>query len=183
MKRRAGLLMYQKLNAALRDEFSKRTVKEVVSGERGAIMDVATSIADEQVAELGIHIEDVRVSRIDLPDEVSNSVYLRMRAERERVARDFRSRGAEEAEKIRASADRERTVLLAEAYRTSETLRGEGDARATETYANAYNRDREFYSLYRSLNAYRASFEGRDNVLVLGPRSDFFKYLNDPQAR
>ncbi len=182
-ERRAGLLMYQKLNAALRDEFSKRTVVEVVSGERGQIMDAATALADEQVRELGIDIEDVRVSRIDLPDEVSDSVYQRMRAERERVARDFRSRGAEEAEKIRASADRERTVLLAEAYREAQTMRGEGDARATDTYARAYGSNQEFYSLYRSLDAYRKSFEGNDNIMVIGPKSDFFKYLNDPQPQ
>lgn len=182
-ERRAGLLMYQKLNAALRDEFSKRTVVEVVSGERGQIMDAATSLADEQVRQLGIDIEDVRVSRIDLPDEVSDSVYQRMRAERERVARDFRSRGAEEAEKIRASADRERTVLLAEAYRAAQTMRGEGDARATDTYARAYGSNQEFYSLYRSLDAYRKSFEGNDNIMVIGPKSDFFKYLNDPQPQ
>jgi len=182
-ERRAGLLMFQKLNSALRDEFSTRTVQEVVSGERQAIMDTATRFADEEVDELGIDIEDVRVSRIDLPDEVSSSVYQRMRAERERVARDFRARGAEEAEKIRAGADRERTIILADAYRRSQELRGTGDARAADTYAEAFGSNEEFFSLYRSLNAYRKSFEGENNVMILAPDSKFFKYLNDPSPR
>lgn len=181
-ERQAGLLLYQKVNAALRNEFAKRTVQEVVSGERGAIMDIVTRSANQEVAELGMRIEDVRVSRIDLPAEVSSSVYQRMRAERERVARDFRSRGAEAAERITANADRERTVLLAEAYRDSETIRGEGDARATEIYARAFGADEEFYGFYQSLNAYRRSFGAQGNVLLIEPDSEFFRYFEDPQG-
>lgn len=181
-ERQAGLLLYQKVNAALRNEFAKRTVQEVVSGERGAIMAIVTRSANQEVAELGMRIEDVRVSRIDLPAEVSSSVYQRMRAERERVARDFRSRGAEAAERITANADRERTVLLAEAYRDSETIRGEGDARATEIYARAFGADEEFYGFYQSLNAYRRSFGGQGNVLLIEPDSEFFRYFDDPQG-
>ncbi len=182
-ERQAGLLLYQKVNAALRNEFGRRTVKDVVSGERGAIMASVTNSAGEQVRELGMEIVDVRVSRIDLPAEVSNSVYLRMRAERERVARDFRSRGAEAAERIRATADRERTVLLANAYRDAEGARGEGDAVAADTYAKAFGTNEEFYSLYRSLSAYRSAFRAQGNVLLLEPGSNFFKYFDDPQPR
>lgn len=179
-ERQASVLMYQKVNAALRNEFGKRTVQDVVSGERFAIMEIVTSSANDQVTELGIDIEDVRVSRIDLPAEVSSSVYQRMRAERERVARDFRSRGAEAAERITANADRERTVLLAEAYRDAEIIRGDGDARSTEIYAGAFGADEDFYALWRSLGAYRRSFTGTGNVLVLEPDSEFLRYFDDP---
>ena len=182
-ERGAGILLFQKVDAALREQFGNRTVKEVVSGERGAIMAHVTEEANKQVKELGMQIDDVRVKRIDLPAEVSNSVYQRMRAERERVARDHRSRGAEAAERIRANADRERIVILAEAYREAETTRGEGDATAAETYANAYTVDEEFYALYRSLNAYRASFGNKNDVLLLEPDSEFFKYFKNPNAQ
>ena len=182
-ERQAGLLLYQKVNAALRNEFGKRTVQDVVSGERGAIMEIVSELADTQVKELGMNINDVRISRIDLPAEVSSSVYQRMRAERERVARDFRSRGAEAAERIRANADRDRTVLLAEAYRDAETVRGEGDAKAADTYAGAYGANPDFYALYRSLNAYRRSMGGDNNVLVLQPDSEFFRFFNGPEGR
>jgi membrane protease subunit HflC len=180
---RAGLLLYQKVNAALRQEFGKRTVQDVVSGERGMIMDVVTEKAQQQVQELGVELVDVRVSTINLPAEVSSSVYQRMRAERERVARELRSRGAEAAERIRANADRDRTVILAEAYRESETIRGEGDAQAAETYAQGYGVNEEFYTMYRSLNAYRESFGSGDNVMLLAPDSEFFKYFNNPRPR
>ena len=180
---RAGTLLKQQVNAALREEFAVRTVQEVVSGERGALMALVTDVANEEAEGLGIEVKDVRVKRIDLPAEVSDSVYKRMRAERERVARDFRSRGAEAAERIRATADRERTVIKAEAYRDAETARGEGDAVAAETYANAYNTNEEFYALYRSLNAYRTSFDNKSDVLLLKPDSDFFKYFGDPNGR
>ncbi len=178
--RRAGLLLYQKINDSLRSEFGKRTVQEVVSGERGAIMEIVTETANERGQDLGMEIVDVRLKRIDLPTEVSNNVYERMRSERARVAREFRARGEKEAITIRADADRQRTVISAEAYRDAEELRGTGDARAAEIYALAYNRNPEFYDFYRSLNAYKSSFRGRDDVLLLEPDSDFFKYFGNP---
>ena len=182
-ERRAGILLYQKVNAALRSEFGKRTVQDVVSGERVGIMKEVTEASNDEVMELGIAIVDVRVSRIDLPAEVSNSVYQRMRAERERVARELRSRGAEAAERIRADADRDRTIILAEAYREAEATRGEGDAVAAETYARAYQSNEEFYSMYRSFDAYRRSFDSDRNMLLLEPDSEFFKYFKDPSPR
>lgn len=176
----AGTLLLQTINSKLREEFGKRTVSDVVSGERGAVMGLVTRAASEGARDIGAEIVDVRIKRIDLPPEVSLSVYNRMRAERERVARDLRSRGDEAAEKIRAEADRERTVLLAEAYRDAETLRGSGDASASEIYAGAYGADRDFYSFYRSLSAYRAGFRSKDDVMVLQPDSEFFRYFNNP---
>jgi modulator of FtsH protease HflC len=180
---RAGELIFQKVNAALREEFARRTVKQVVSGERGELMTAVSRSADEKVRELGVSIMDVRVKRIDLPAEVSSSVYLRMRAERERVARDLRSKGAEAAERIRASADRERTVKLAEGFREAETLRGEGDAVAARIYAEAYAQDPEFYAFYRTLAAYRSSFQGEQDLLLLDADSSFFRYLDGPEVR
>lgn len=180
--RRAGLLLYQKINDSLRSEFGKRTVQEVVSGERGAIMAIVSRTAHERAEDLGMEIIDVRLKRIDLPTEVSNNVYERMRSERARVAREFRARGEKEAIRIRADADRQRTVISAEAYRDAEEMRGAGDALSAETYAEAYQRDPEFYDFYRSLNAYKSSFRGRDDVLLLKPDSDFFKYFGKPDA-
>lgn len=181
-ERRAGLLLFQRINAGLREEFARRTVQQVVSGERGAIMKNVARQVDGQARELGLSIVDVRIKRIDLPDEVRPAVFGRMRAERTRVASDFRSRGAEAAERITANADRERTVLLAEAYRDAETMRGEGDALAARTYAEAYGKNEEFYRFYRSLNAYRSGFSGKDDVLLLKPDSDFFRYFRSPEA-
>ena len=178
--RRAGLLLYQIINDGLRSEFGERTVQEVVSGDRGAIMDIVSHNAKEGGEELGMEIVDVRVKRIDLPTEVSSNVYERMRSERARVARAFRARGEKEAITITADADRQRTVISAEAYRDAETLRGEGDARAAEVYASAYNKNPEFYDFYRSLNAYKSSFRGKQDVLLLQPDSDFFKYFGSP---
>ncbi len=178
--RRGGLLLYQKINDSLRSEFGKRTVKEVVSGERGAIMEIVTRTANERGRDLGMEIIDVRLKRIDLPKEVSGNVYERMRSERARVAREFRARGEKEAITITADADRQRTIISAEAYRDSEELRGAGDARAAEIYAKAYNRDPEFYDFYRSLNAYKSSFTSKKNVLLLEPDSDFFKFFRNP---
>ncbi|MEL0586744.1 MAG: protease modulator HflC [Candidatus Thiodiazotropha sp. (ex. Lucinoma kazani)] len=172
-------LLQERINTSLRDEFGKRTVQEVISGERTEIMDKLTKDSDAKAAELGVEILDVRVKQIDLPPEVSESVYQRMRAERERVARDLRAKGAEAAEKIRANADRERVVIVADAYREAEKLRGEGDGKAAETYAGAYKQDSEFYSFYRSLNAYKNSFQNRSDVMVLQPDSDFFRYLKN----
>jgi len=170
-------LLSERINTSLRDEFGKRTIKEVVSGERAEIMALLTKDIDAKGAELGVEILDIRIKQIDLPPEVSESVYDRMRAERERVARDLRAQGGEAAERIRAEADRERVVIIADAYKQAEQLRGEGDAKAAEVYANAYEQDAEFYSFYRSLNAYKNSFNNRSDVMVLQPDSEFFRYL------
>ncbi len=177
---RAGQRLGEIIKKGLKDEFGKRTIQEVVSNERSDIMAILRVSTDKVAEDLGVEVVDVRVKRIDLPAEVSSSVYQRMQAERNRVAQDFRSRGAEQAKRIRAEAEREREVILAEAERDAQRLRGSGDARATEIYASAFNANREFYSLYRSLNAYRDSFSDRSDVLLLGPEADFFKYFNDP---
>ena len=174
----ANTLLEQRINRALRDQFGARTIQEVVSGERTQIMSVVTSTTSNLSDELGITVIDVRTKRIDLPAEVSNSVYQLMSAERDRVAKGFRARGSEAAERIRANADREREVILANAYRDAETIRGEGDAQATEVYAAAFTKDREFYSFYRSLNAYQNSFNQGNDILLVEPDSDFFKYFN-----
>lgn len=179
----ANNLMEQRINRALRDEFGARTVQEVVAGERTQILKIVTSTTSNLQDELGITVVDVRTKRIDLPEEVSSSVYARMRAERERVAKDFRARGAEAAERIRANADREREVILATAYRDAETIRGEGDAQATEIYAAAFGKNEEFYSFYRSLDAYRNSFSYGNDILLLEPDSEFFRYFNKPKGR
>lgn len=180
---RANLRLSQIIKDGLRDEFGKRTIQEVISGERNQIMDVLTVKANKQAQELGVEVVQVRVMRIDLPPEVSSSVYQRMEAERQRVAKDLRSKGMEAAERIRAEADRMRTVLLAEAFGDAEQIRGDGDARAAEIYAKAYNKDPEFYTLYRSLNAYTKSFASKDDVLVIDPNSEFFKYLKSSTGR
>ncbi len=181
---RTARLLAERINTGLRDEFGRRTIQEVVSEDRYQLMDELTKEADRQASELGIEVVDVRVKKIDLPPEVSESVYERMRAERERVARDLRAKGGEAAERIRADADRQRTVIIADAYKVAEEARGEGDAQAAETYAKAYNQDRDFYSFYRSLNAYRTAFGQGGDMLVLQPDSDFFRYFNktDPNS-
>jgi len=176
-------LLQERINTSLRDEFGKRTVQEVISGERAEIMQLLTKDADAKAAELGVEILDVRVKQIDLPPEVSESVYQRMRAERERVARDLRAKGGEAAEKIRANADREQVVIVADAYREAEQTRGEGDAKASEIYASAYTQDDEFYSFYRSLNAYKKSFNSSNDIMVLQPDSDFFRYLKNQNGK
>lgn len=173
----ANLRLDQIIKDDLRGEFSKRTLQQAVSGERMQIMEALLSSADKAARSLGLEVVDVRIKRIDLPKEVSDSVFQRMRAERERVARDFRSRGAEAAERIRADADRRRAVTVAEAYRDSEILRGEGDARSAEIYAKSFTQDAEFYAFYRSLNAYQRSMSRGDDILVLEPDSDFFRYF------
>ena len=167
----------------IRAEFAKRTVPEVVSAERRELMFEMLSNARRAATELGIDVVDVRVKRIEFRDEVSESVFQRMRQERARVASELRAEGAETAEQIRATADRERTVILAEAYRDAEILRGEGDARAAETYADAYSKDPEFYSFYRSMDAYRNSFGGEGDLLVLDSESDFFRYLKESERK
>jgi membrane protease subunit HflC len=176
---RTARLLSERVNTALRDEFGKRTIQEVVSEDRLELMQVLTKKIDTNAAELGVEVVDVRVKKIDLPPEVSESVYQRMRAERERVARDLRAKGSEAAERIRADADRQRTVILAEAYKESEQVRGEGDAKAAEIYAEAYNQDRNFYSFHRSLNAYRSVFGDGGDMMVLEPDSEFFRYFNE----
>lgn len=179
----ANALLEQRITRALRDEFGKKTVQEVVAGDRGEIFDALASTIAQLPQELGILVVDIRTKRIDLPAEVSHSVYERMRAERLRVAKDFRARGEEAAERISATADREREIILANAYRDAEIIRGEGDAQATETYAAAFGRDEEFYAFYRSLSAYQNSFSGQNDILLISPESDFFKYFNHPLGR
>ena len=167
----------QIIKDGLRNEFGERTIQETVSSDRQEISNKMLENAKELTNELGINVVDVRISQISLPEEVSGSVYDRMRAERDRVAKDFRAQGKEAAERIRASADKERTVILAEAYRDAEKVRGEGDARATELYAEAFNINPEFYSFYRSLEAYRNSFNSKDDVILLDGNSEFFRYF------
>ena len=167
----------------IRGKFAKRTVRQVVTADRREIMSDMMENASLAAADLGIEVVDVRVKRLDLPDEVSDSVFNRMRQERARTAAQLRAEGAEEAERIRSEADKDRTVILAEAYRRSEEIRGEGDAESSAIYASAYERDAEFYAFYRSLQAYRRSLGSQGDVFVLGPDSDFFRYLSDPQGR
>ena len=167
-----------RVNTGLRNQFGTRTLHEVVSGERDLLMKNITDDLNRTVLDsLGIEVVDVRVKRIDLPQEVSGPVFRRMTAEREKEARELRSTGKEKAEKIRASADRERTIELANAYRDAEELRGEGDAEAAKIYASAYQEDPEFYSFVRSLNAYKQSFSNKGDIMLIEPDSDFFKYL------
>ncbi|HQU14736.1 MAG: protease modulator HflC [Gammaproteobacteria bacterium] len=175
----AAARLDQIIKNGLRDEFGVRTIQDVVSGERSQVMSAMTQLANEKAAGLGITIVDVRIKRINLPKEVSQSVFQRMKAERERVARDFRSRGQEAAERIRAEADRQRTVILAEANRDADETRGAGDAAATAIYAKAYEQDPEFYAFYRSLRTYRKVFGNKDNLLVLQPNGELFRYFNE----
>ncbi len=172
----ANLRLDQIIKDAFRSEFSKRNIKQLISTDRSAIREILTNNSKAVAAELGMEIVDVQVMRIDLPPEVSSSVFRRMEAERERVAREFRSQGAEAAERIRADADRQRVVTLANAFRDAEKLRGEGDAASAEIYANAFGADTEFFTFYRSLNAYKKSFSS-SSMMVLDPSSDFFKYF------
>jgi membrane protease subunit HflC len=179
----AGRLLYENINNGLRNEFGKRTIQEVISGDRAQIMDTMTRQASERAKSLGIEVVDVRVKKVDYPERVSNSVYQRMRAEREREARDFRSKGHEAAERIQADADRQRSILVAEAYRDSEIVRGEGDASATDIYAKAYGKNPEFYKFYRSLTAYTKNFSNASDVILLQPDSEYFRYFKDPSGK
>ncbi|MBK7417063.1 MAG: protease modulator HflC [Dechloromonas sp.] len=176
---RAKIRLNQTVNAGLREEFGKRTVHDVVSGERDKIMNQMREKADIDARTIGIQIVDVRIKRVELPNEVSDSVYRRMEAERKRVANELRSEGSAEAEKIRADADRQREVIVAEAYRDAQKAKGEGDAKATSIYAQAFAPNPEFYAFYRSLEAYRASFRNKTDVLVVEPNSEFFKYMKN----
>ena len=168
----------QRVNDALRSEFGNRSVQQVISGDRVEIMDVVRQLTNEETASLGIEVLDVRLKRVDLDPDISERVYQRMEAERSRVAMDLRARGAEAAERIRADADRDRAIILAEARQAAQEVKGQGDAKATAIYADAFTRDREFYRMYRSLNAYRNTFATPDNLLVIEPDSEFFRYFN-----
>ena len=181
LKANAENRLAQRVNDALRQEFGKRSVPQVISGDRVEIMDVVRETTDQETKSLGIEVVDVRLKRVDLDTTISIGVYQRMEAERSRVAKDLRARGAEAAEKIRADADRQRAIILAEARLQAQQTKGEGDAKATAIYADAFTRDSEFYRMYRSLNAYRATFNSPDNLLVIEPKSEFFRYFN--QAR
>ncbi len=181
-ERQANIRLSQIIRDGLRGEFGKRTIQEVVSGERAQIMTILTTNAAKQAKAFGISVVDVRIKRIDLSEDVSTSVFRRMEAERARVAKDLRSKGAEAAERIRADADRQRTIIIADAFRDAERLRGEGDGEAAAIYAEAFTQDSEFYSFYRSLNAYRDSFKDKSDIVVLEPDNDFFKYFKSSKG-
>jgi len=179
----ARVRLAQAVNGSLREEFGKRTIHEVVSGEREQIMDLMRERADQIAREIGVQVLDVRLKRVDFTPEISESVYGRMQAERKRVANELRSTGFAEAEKIRADADKQRQVVIAQAYRDAQRLKGDGDAKATAIYARAFERNPEFYAFYRSLEAYRQSFKNKADLLILEPNSEFFKYLKNPAGR
>jgi len=172
----------QRVNDSLREAFGTRSVQEVISGDRAKIMALVKKATDDQAQEIGVEVVDVRLKRVDLDREVSERVFARMVAERSRVVKELRARGAEEAEKIRADAERQREITLAEAFRDAERLRGQGDATATATYAAAFGKDEEFYGLYRSLNGYKEAFRTESDLLVIEPDSEFFKYFKKAQA-
>ena len=180
---RAQTRLAQTINSALREEFGKRTVHDVVSGEREAIMRVVRDSVDEDAKKIGVAIVDVRLKRVELPQEVSESVYRRMEAERKRVANELRSTGAAEGEKIRADADRQREVTIANAYRDAQKIKGEGDAKGAGIYAQAFSQNPEFYSFYRSMEAYKSSFRSKSDIVVLEPNSEFFRYLRDATGK
>lgn len=178
-ERLAETRLLQTVNAGLREEFGRRTVHEVVSGERDKIMEDMRSKANIDAVKIGVEIVDVRLKRVDLPTEVSESVYRRMEAERKRVANELRSLGSAEAEKIRADADRQREIIVAEAYREAQKVKGDGDAQAAAIYSSAFGSNPEFYAFYRSMDAYQKSFRSKSDVLVIEPNSDFFRYLKN----
>jgi len=179
----AASLIYRMVDDGLRNEFAKRTVQEVIAQDRTQIMTLLTSNIDEKAQSLGIRIVDVRIKRIDFPEKISQNVYERMRTERERLAREHRSKGEETATRIRADADAQSRILVAEAYRDSEIMRGEGDALSTEIYAKAFNRDRDFYRFYRSMEAYKNTFANKGDVMLIEPDSDFFKYFKSSTGK
>jgi membrane protease subunit HflC len=173
----------QTVNDGLRAEFGKRTIHDVVSGERSQIMEILRQRADRDSRQIGIQVLDVRLKRVDLPENVSNSVYDRMEAERKGVANQLRSEGSAAAEKIRADADRQREVIVAEAFKEAQQIKGQGDAKAAEVYSSAYGKSPEFYAFYRSLEAYKNSFKSKSDVMVLDPSSDFLKYMRNSGAK
>jgi len=180
---RARDRMSQIVKAALNDEITKRTVREVISGERGRVMEAVKAKVVDEAKEIGVGVVDVRLKRVDYIDQINNSVYERMKAERVRVANELRSTGAAESEQIRADADRQRTVIIAEAFREAEKIKGDGDAKATAIYAESFGKNPEFARYYRSLEAYRATFKNRGDVMVVDPNSEFFKYFKQPASK
>ncbi|MGH8853768.1 MAG: protease modulator HflC [Telluria sp.] len=180
---RARDRMSQIIKAALNDEITKRTVREVISGERGRVMEAVKEKVVAEAKEIGVGVVDVRLKRVDYIEQINNSVYERMKAERTRVANELRSTGAAESEQIRADADRQRTVIIAEAFREAEKIKGEGDARASVIYADSFGKNPEFAKFYRSLEAYRATFKNRGDVMVVDPNSEFFKYFKQPGGK
>jgi membrane protease subunit HflC len=179
---RARDRMSQIVKAALNDEITKRTVRDVISGQRSQVMSAIRTRVIQEARQIGIEVVDVRLKRVDYVEQINNSVYERMKSERVRVANELRSTGSADSEKIRADADRQRTVILAEAYRDAEKIRGEGDAKASQIYADAFGKNPEFYKFYRSLEAYRATFRNHGDVMVVDSSSDFFKYLKGSGA-
>jgi len=179
---RAQIRLNQTVNDGLRAEFGKRTINDVVSGRREEIMSTIRAKADQDARKIGVQVVDVRIKRVDLPETVSENVYGRMQAERKKVANELRSTGGAEAEKIKADADKQKDVIVAEAYRDAQRVKGEGDARASAVYAAAYGKNPEFYAFYRSMQAYRESFKSKSDVMVLDPSADFFKYMKNPRA-
>lgn len=174
---RAKTRLMQTVNSVMREEFGRRTINDVVSGERDKIMEILRQKADFDARKIGVQVLDVRLKRVDFPTEISESVYRRMDAERKRVANELRATGNAESEKIRANADRQREVTLADAYRDAQKLKGDGDAKASAIYAAAFGRNPEFYAFYRSMDAYKQTFKNKSDVMVLDPSSAFFKYL------
>jgi len=181
-ERRAENRLSQTVNDGMRAEFGKRTVHDVVSGQRDDVMETLRKSADVDARRFGVEVMDVRIKRVDLPAEVSESVYRRMEAERKRVANELRSTGSAEAEKIRADADKQREVIIAEAYRDAQRVKGEGDGRAAAIYGEAFGKNAEFYAFYRSMEAYKQSFASKNDVMVLQPNSEFFRYMKSPRG-
>jgi membrane protease subunit HflC len=171
------------VNAGLRTEFGKRTVHDVIAGERGAVMDSLRRKADQDARQMGIQVVDVRLKRVDYSEDISKSVYDRMISERKRIANQLRSEGSAASEKIRADADKQREVIIAEAYRDAQKTKGEGDATAAAIYNQSYSRNPEFYAFYRSTEAYKNSFKSKSDIMVLDPGSDFFKYMRSPSKK
>jgi membrane protease subunit HflC len=181
-QRRAEIRLSQTVNDDMRAEFGQRTLADVISGERDKIMDNLRVKADKDASNIGVRVLDVRLKRVDLDEDISKDVYRRMDSERKREANRLRSTGAGDAEKIKADADRQREIIIAEAYRDAQRVKGEGDAKASAIYAQAYGKNPEFYSFYRSMDAYRQTFRNKGDVMVVDPSSDFFKYLKNPKA-
>lgn len=181
-ERTAAARLRKTVNDVLRAEFGKQTVQDVISGKRDEVMEQVRTVTDADARKIGVHIVDVRLKRVDFPDDISNAVYERMISERKTVANELRSEGSADAQKIRADADRQREVILADAYNKAQALKGEGDAKASAIYAAAYGQNPEFYTFYKSMEAYRSTFRSKSDVLLLDPSSAFFKYMKDPRG-